>query len=319
MLYLIWTYTCTSTTIPRTRYTSIPHTSTTTSESPTSKSDVYAPVPPELQAEIERYQSRLYNITEVRYDARIRRQQAINQRCAEFRKASGPILRRAERIIAGLPAEEGQASGQAQNIAVDQAPSIVSDEASSIMSDQAPSVVSDQAPSIASGLAIAPKQASSTVAREIQTTYHGVSALVHNEALAEIRKLREGLRQAEAREDALKADNEALKADNEALKAENETLTTELCESEEACQALDIRWMTLENERRIAARRQGPSKAQTELEGANKTLLDKLSKYQTALDQSNNSVETLLDEADKQSDRIAELKKIIEQYKAMVE
>ncbi|KAH5422897.1 hypothetical protein HBI46_066490 [Parastagonospora nodorum] len=162
-------------------------------------------------------------------------------------------------------------------------------------------------------------QASSTVAREIQTTYHGVSALVHNEALAEIRKLREGLRQAEAREDALKADNEALKADNEALKAENETLTTELCESEEACQALDIRWTTLENERRIAARRQGPSKAQTELEGANKTLLDKLSKYQTALDQSNNSVETLLDEADKQSDRFAELKKIIEQYKAMVE
>ncbi|KAH4230435.1 hypothetical protein HBI06_082890 [Parastagonospora nodorum] len=94
------------------------------SETLTSKSDVYAPVPPELQAEIERYQSRLYNITEVRYDARIRRQRAINQRCAEFRKASGPILRRAERIIAGLPAEEGQASGQAQNIAVDQAPSI---------------------------------------------------------------------------------------------------------------------------------------------------------------------------------------------------
>ncbi|KAH4130432.1 hypothetical protein HBI64_074230 [Parastagonospora nodorum] len=210
------------------------------SETPTSKSDVYAPVPPELQAEIERYQSRLYNITEDYQLKRVKR----------------PAKRRTSRSIK--------------------------------------------------------HQASSTVAREIQTTYHGVSALVHNEALAEIRKLREGLRQAEAREDALKADNEA-------LKAENETLTTELCESEEACQALDIRWTTLENERRIAARRQGPSKAQTELEGANKTLLDKLSKYQTALDQSNNSVETLLDEADKQSDRFAELKKIIEQYKAMVE
>ncbi|KAH4415479.1 hypothetical protein HBH92_078290 [Parastagonospora nodorum] len=210
------------------------------SETPTSKSDVYAPVPPELQAEIERYQSRLYNITEDYQLKRVKR----------------PAKRRTSRSIK--------------------------------------------------------HQASSTVAREIQTTYHGVSALVHNEALAEIRKLREGLRQAEAREDALKADNEA-------LKAENETLTTELCESEEACQALDIRWTTLENERRIAARRQGPSKAQTELEGANKTLLDKLSKYQTALDQSNNSVETLLDEADKQSDRFAEPKKIIDQYKAMVE
>ncbi|KAH3917839.1 hypothetical protein HBH56_045540 [Parastagonospora nodorum] len=210
------------------------------SETPTSKSDVYAPVPPELQAEIERYQSRLYNITEDYQLKRVKR----------------PAKRRTSRSIK--------------------------------------------------------HQASSTVAREIQTTYHGVSALVHNEALAEIRKLREGLRQAEAREDALKADNEA-------LKAENETLTTELCESEEACQALDIRWTTLENERRMAARRQGPSRAQTELEGANKTLLDKLSKYQTALDQSNNSVETLLDEADKQSDRFAELKKIIEQYKAMVE
>ncbi|EAT84539.1 hypothetical protein SNOG_08263 [Parastagonospora nodorum SN15] len=226
------------------------------SETPTSKSDVYAPVPPELQAEIERYQSRLYNITEVRLADRFCAGQSGLLQDYQLKRVKRPAKRRTSRSIK--------------------------------------------------------HQASSTVAREIQTTYHGVSALVHNEALAEIRKLREGLRQAEAREDALKADNEA-------LKAENETLTTELCESEEACQALDIRWTTLENERRMAARRQGPSRAQTELEGANKTLLDKLSKYQTALDQSNNSVETLLDEADKQSDRFAELKKIIEQYKAMVE
>lgn len=203
------------------------------------------------------------------------------------------------------------ASNKRQRVAspseFNQAPSIASCEAPAFASDQAN--VSDQVPSIA-----ASSQANASSTSSSQATHYNVLAL------AEILKLNEELRQAKAREDALKAEIEALMSfwtENEALKAKNERLEDELRDSEDHCQELDIGWQDLDTERRIESMHQGSSKAQTKQAAANTTLSEENGKLRATSDRFNNWKKNFLAGIDKSSKQIAELKKMSEDYKNM--